>query len=148
MQKKMAADSRRLRLLGLFLPGFVCWGGGGFIPLEILLWLWVLALPQVQAAAAARCPSELTGRPTKRIILPEGEKKPVFESSLQGLRNQFSASSSASLCSFGISSFIAQENGTDEGEHQRPVGFRLFQGEELVHLQQGEHSDQRGPRTR
>lgn len=51
-------------LLGLNIPGFV-WLGRFLSLLKILLQLCMLAVPQVQAAAAAHCPSELTGFPTK-----------------------------------------------------------------------------------
>lgn len=51
-------------LFGLYVPGFV-WSGRFLSPLKILLQLSMLAVPQVQAVAAAHCPSELTGRRTK-----------------------------------------------------------------------------------
>lgn len=47
-------------------------------PLKILLWLCILAVPQVQAVTAARCPSELTGRPTKLDHLYRNRKN-LFE---------------------------------------------------------------------
>lgn len=99
---------------------WICLDGEVLSPLKILLWLCILAVPQVQAVTAARRPSELTGRPTKLDHPYRNRKKSPFLSFLhhhQYLHNQFSASYSVSLCSSGISSFSTQENGTHEGEY-------------------------------
>lgn len=99
---------------------WICLVGEVLSPLKILLWLCILAVPQVHAVSAARCPSELSGRPTKLDHSCRNRKPPFFLSfthQQQYLRNRFSASYSASLCRFGISGFSAQENGTHEGEY-------------------------------
>lgn len=71
---------------------WICLAGEVLSPLKILLWLCLLAVPQVQAVTAARCPSELTGRPTK-LDHPSrnGGKKPFLSFLLQQLRDQFFA---------------------------------------------------------
>lgn len=151
--EKMAEGSRRLLLSGLFIPGFV-WSGRFYPPfLKILLWLCLLAVPQVQAATAALLPvrahraANQTGSSSHKWFFffffsflhhRQCVCQPIFLTPLIP----------ASLRSFGIAGFGAQENGADEGEYQRFVRFWLLQREDLVHLQQGKRSDQRRARTR